>query len=172
MTGETAEKESGWTVDTLRAHIAVRFDDLNILINERDVRYGQRFVAQQEALAAALAAAEKAVAAALLAADRAVTKAELASEKRFENVNEFRAALADQSNTLMTRNEYTAAHVALEDKIDRLEKWQASQGGGENARDTRSRTSLVYLAIGVSGFFSFIAVSLGVVTLILRLTGH
>lgn len=88
MAGETGEKVSGWTVDTLKEHMTQRFADQ-----------------------------DKAVQAALLAAKEAVLKAEVASEKRFESVNEFRQQLSDQTNTFLTRNEYAANHSALEDKL-------------------------------------------------------
>ncbi len=104
MSGETEEHISGWTVDTLRAHISD-------MMGAHDRRYEQRFEAQ-----------EKAVNSALRAAQDAVTKAELATEKRFESVNEFRAQLSDQSRTLMPRNEYEAQHHALVERIDLLDK--------------------------------------------------
>jgi len=92
-----------------------------------------RFEAQREAVAAALAAQEKAVAAALAAADRAVAKAETAAEKRFESVNEFRSALADNFRTLMPRAEAEAAMKTVNEKIDILTS-------RVNARDERSNT--------------------------------
>ncbi len=67
---------------------------LKIVIDERDRQYGQRFDAQEKAVAAALAAAKE-----------AVTKAEVAAEKRFDSVNEFRNTLKDQTGTFVTRNE-------------------------------------------------------------------
>jgi hypothetical protein len=79
-----------------------------------------RFEQQDRAVAAALAAQEKAVAAALAAADRAVAKAETAAEKRFESVNEFRSALADNFRTLMPRAESESAMKTLNEKIDLL----------------------------------------------------
>lgn len=91
-----------------------------------------RFETQDRAVAAALAAQEKAVAAALAAADRAVAKAEMAAEKRFEAVNEFRAALADNFRTLMPRSESEQAIRALTEKLDTLT-------ARVNARDDRGR---------------------------------
>lgn len=79
-----------------------------------------RFEQQDKAVAAALASQERAVAAALAAADRAVLKAETASEKRFDAVNEFRAALADNFRTLMPRSESEQAIRALTEKLDIL----------------------------------------------------
>lgn len=63
---------------------------------------------------------EKAVNAALAAAQKAVDKAEVASEKRFEAVNEFRAALGDQARLLMPRIEAEQAFKAMAEKIDVL----------------------------------------------------
>jgi len=98
-----------WSLDTLKA-----------LIDANDLRYQQRFDAQQEAVNAALVSQEKAVAAALSAADRAVSKAELASEKRFESVNEFRGTLNDYTSNLVTRVEWSAGHQALVEKVEGL----------------------------------------------------
>ena len=95
-----------------------RFADFRTDANERDLRYQQRFDAQEKAVRDALAAAKEAVTAALIAADRAVTKAELASERRFEGVNEFRAQLADQAATLMPRAESTLILNTINDKVD------------------------------------------------------
>jgi hypothetical protein len=76
-------------------------------------------------------AQEKAVNAALAAADRAVNKAEIASEKRFENMNEFRGALADSARLLMPRAEYEQAMRGITNKVELLES-------RVNARDDRS----------------------------------
>lgn len=113
--GQTKNEPSGWTVDTLRAHV-------ESLIDERDNRYEQRFSAQQTALKDALSAAEKAVAAALMAADRAVAKAEAAAERRFESVNEFRQTLSDQTNTLLPRAEADSRFQNIIDKVESLSK--------------------------------------------------
>lgn len=100
MSGETQKDESGWSVDTLKAHV------------------DQRFVDNDKAVQAALVSQEKAVAAALAATKEAVSKAEAASEKRFESVNEFRQTLSDQTASFLPRPEYDANHKALEDKIE------------------------------------------------------
>lgn len=127
MSGETETMVSGWTVDTLHGQLlmildergrryAAQFAAMQAIAVEADKRYEQRFLAQQEAVQAALAAQEKAVNAALLAADRAVAKAEAASEKRFESVNEFRAQLSDQAANLMPRGEAEARFQATSEK--------------------------------------------------------
>ena len=89
---------------------------------ETDRRYEQRFAAQ-----------EKAVEAALTSAKEAVLKAETASEKRFEGVNEFRATLADQAATLISRAEVEQLFKALNEKVDsvtgRMDRLDGRAGG-------------------------------------------
>jgi hypothetical protein len=58
--------------------------------------------------------------AALSNQERALQKAEAASEKRFDAVNEFRAALADNFRTLMPRAESEQARAIIHEKIDML----------------------------------------------------
>lgn len=124
MSGETETDISGWTVDTLHAHILRVLGDLKESLNER-------YATQTKAVDAAFSAAEiarqtariedqRAVATALLSAEKAVTKAEIAAEKRFESVNEFRAQLADQAATFVSRTEAEAYRLATEAKIEGL----------------------------------------------------
>lgn len=84
---------------------------LESLIASADQRYSQRFDAQEKAVTSALAAAKE-----------AVIKAEIASDKRFEGVNEFRAALSDQQRTLMPRAEVEAINTAHEKEVFELKK--------------------------------------------------
>jgi hypothetical protein len=108
----TAVDDGGMAV-TLREYFDARLADAS-----RET--AGRFAAMEKATASALAAAEKATGAALDAAQRAVEKAETASEKRFEGVNEFRAALSDQTSSLMPRAEAESRFHAIESKIDAL----------------------------------------------------
>lgn len=144
MTGETREEVSGWTVDTLRA-----------LMDERDVRYEQRFQAQQKALQDALLAAEKAVSTAMASADRAVLKAETAAEKRFEGVNEFRATLADQAARLMPRAEAEVSLAAMREKVDsaliRVNTIEAAKHGASD--NTKAILAAIGAAIAIAGLF-------------------
>jgi hypothetical protein len=57
---------------------------------------------------------------ALATADKATSKAETATEKRFEGVNEFRAALSDQARTFVIRSEFSLAVDRLEQDIKNL----------------------------------------------------
>jgi len=130
MSGETQKNESGWTVDTLKEYVAQRFED------------------NQKAIDAALVSQEKAVAAALAATKEAINKAEVSTEKRFESVNEFRAQLADQSSTLMPRQEYTVQHKALEGKLsDLTDRINISDGKAKGSQLTVGR---IYGAIAAA----------------------
>lgn len=146
MSGETEAQPSAWTIDSLRFYF-------ERLIAESDKRYEQRFISQQEAIQAALAAQEKAVNAALIAADRAVIKAELAAEKRFEGVNEFRATLADQAATLMPRTEAESRIQAMAEKLaDVTDRLNRSEGKGTGiASSWAVSISIGMFLIGVTG---------------------
>lgn len=61
--------------------------------------------------------ARAAVQAALDAAKEATSKAETSTAERFRGVNEFRAALTDQTATFVPRTEYDARNKALEDRV-------------------------------------------------------
>lgn len=87
-------------------------------LDEREMRYQERFVALERTLAVALASAEK-----------AVLKAENANEKRFESQNEFRGTLGDQARTLMPRAEVEALMTGVSEKIKRLEDAQIANTG-------------------------------------------
>lgn len=102
----------------LEKAIAALRRDMERLIDERNERYEQRFLAQEKAVAAALTAAKEAVASALAAAKEAVAKAETSADKRFEAVNEFRGQLADQSSTFLPRSEAGLALGAMGARID------------------------------------------------------
>src|ERR1700679_3563652 len=92
-------------------------------------------------------AQEKAVNAALAAADRAVNKAEVASEKRFENMNEFRGALADSARLLMPRSEYEQAQKTLSDKVEKMEtRLNAADDRGAGASQSWIKVGLVIAA--------------------------
>ena len=113
---------------SLRAHF-------ERLLAEKDLRDQQRFQAQETGVSAALASQKEAVAAALSAADRAVLKAEAAADKRFDSVNEFRNALADQTKDFPTKavvdgrfDALTAQVSALTGRMDRREGSGSGQG--------------------------------------------
>lgn len=115
---------------------------LNILLDERSITQ------------------EKAVAAALSATREAITKSETATEKRFESVNEFRAALSDASKEQLTRTEYNAAHIALIDKIDDM-KVRLTTFEGINAGSQLNKADIyraVGLGVGILGFILSIIV--------------
>jgi hypothetical protein len=106
----------------------------NTLISLREY-VDTRFDAQKEAVNAALAAS-----------DRAVNKAELASEKRFDAVNEFRAALADSARLLMPRSEAEQRMAAIEKMVNDL---KITVDAGNN-KDTGKDIGFMKVVTGIS----------------------
>jgi predicted nucleic acid-binding Zn-ribbon protein len=139
VSGETEHDVSGWTVDTLRTAVMQELANLRTLIDERDVRYQQRYDASQKALDAALLAADRAVRAALQAANEAVAKTESASDKRFELLNELRSGVATEDQLEALK----AVVTALTDRINRAE----GRIGG--ARENRTGIYAALTALGV-----------------------
>lgn len=82
--------------------LAVKIVALEDLSKERDRRYEDRFKAMDEKTSLALNASEK-----------AVTKAEVAQEKRFDNTNEWRAAMQDRDRNQMPRVEIEQRFSAM-----------------------------------------------------------
>jgi hypothetical protein len=120
LAGETERNVSGvegWTTETLRAFLLTLIGETDRrhagMVAEMDLRYEQRFAAQQAALVLALTEADKRYEQRFSAQQEAITKSEHASERRFESVNEFRAQLNDQTNKLMTRTESEAIRAEL-----------------------------------------------------------
>ena len=124
-----------------------------ILGAERDLRYQQRWEAQNKAVEAAMIASEKAINAALLAAEKAVSKAEIATEKRFEGANEFRASLEDITRSQVPRAEYLAGVGNLSERVQANTDTQNRNAGGA-ARGVSTNDLILRigaLIIGVSG---------------------
>jgi t-SNARE complex subunit (syntaxin) len=131
VSGETEGDVSGWTVDTLHAHLLG-------LLRERDIRFDQRFVAQQEATRSALGSAE-----------RAVEKAEASIEQRLVLLNELRTDVA-------TKAEVDALDKILVQVMTRLDRMEAgTQGGQAKAVDQRA---FIASAVGVVGLLITIVV--------------
>jgi hypothetical protein len=146
------------------------FEHLRMLIDERTHRLDsnvqalrslldERYATQTKALDAAFAAAERAVTTALDSAEKAVNKAEVAAERRFESVNEFRAQLADQAGSFITRAEYDAKHEALGKQVDDLVR--VMERGAGRARGVSAVTATLMTAGGL-----VVAIIVAVVTII------
>lgn len=82
--------------------LAERVSNLQRVMDERDHRYEDRFTSTDEKTSLALNSSEK-----------AVTKAEIAQEKRFDNTNEWRAAMQDRDRLQMPRQEIDERFKAL-----------------------------------------------------------
>lgn len=105
--------------------------------------------ADQAGVDAALVAAKEATATALTAAKEAVNKAEDNQRRVNEGQNEFRQQLKDQAATFLTRNEYSLAHQALEDKVEVVAKAIiANEGRKEGSSSTW--TTIIAIAVAAS----------------------
>lgn len=76
---------------------------------------------------------------AFAAAEKATDNAREAISKRFDTVNEFRGALADQQHTLLTRAEYDVHHRALQERVQR--NYEELVGLREKLTELRSTTT-------------------------------
>jgi small-conductance mechanosensitive channel len=157
-----------WTVETLRVFMQERYGDLRILLDERYQTQTKAleaaFTAQQTAMHAALQSAEKAVEAALRSSEKAVAKAEVAAEKRFESVNEFRAQLADQAQTFVSRGELDIRIAALSERVDELNtkasllasRMDSAQGSMQGSRVTVGNMYMIIIAFAaIAGIIGF-----------------
>jgi hypothetical protein len=104
-------KELTAEVDGIRILMLEKATHLLQVMDERNVRYEQRFTAMDEKTSLALTSSEK-----------AVTKAETATEKRFDAVNEFRGSLKDQADTLYPRTEAETKFRSYDEKLDDMKK--------------------------------------------------
>lgn len=139
MSGETGAEPSGWTIDSLKVHIARQLEHQDAariaaiatverILDERDRRYEQRWRSQDDAVSLALLNVNKEMIermrqvreesqAAMLASDKAISKAEVATEKRFELMNGLREQLIAQASMFAQRREVDAIATGLSEKV-------------------------------------------------------
>jgi len=101
-----------------RQWMEAKFDGLYDLMKANDRNYTQRFESMAENSKNGLEAAAM-----------AVIKAEAAAEKRFDGLNEFRAAMRDQQATFATKAEVDIKLTNIAEKIDALSRLVNSQSG-------------------------------------------
>jgi hypothetical protein len=132
--------------------LVAELDGFMNVMEERDKRYRDRFLAQDEKTSLALTAAKE-----------AVLKAENATEKRFEAVNEFRSTLSDQAALLMTKAEANSRIGGQDDKLTIFKE--------ELTRLREARSETKGHASGVSAtlamMFAVAGLAIGVLTMLL-----
>jgi len=129
-----ANKGNFWTVETLKEH------------------FEQRFVDQEKAVSAALAAAEKAVAAALAAAEKAREQAADDAKLWRASANEWRAAMNDREQKFAMKPEVEGSFKAVEAEIRSLRETRAEGVGGKALI-----ALLVMLIVGASAAVGLLA---------------
>ena len=110
-THEPSLRELTAELDGIRDLLLAKVESSRTVMDERDVRYEQRFKAMDEKTSLAMTASEK-----------AVSKAEAATEKRFDAVNEFRGTLSDQARLLIPREEVNARFYAYDQRVEALKE--------------------------------------------------
>lgn len=116
MSGETDDRVSGWTVDTLRSHF-------ERVLAERDLRYQSQRADDKEAVKTALAA----------------------NDRRLDGMNEFRKSLSDLESTLMPRSESTTRWESVSERVNEL-KSRVDAMVGENMGGAEVRRALLAIA--------------------------
>ena len=161
----------------------VRRTDLKALLDERARNALAARASLQEEIDRRFTEAATAVRVALEGAEKAVGKAETANERRLDSVNEFRQQLGDQTASFITRNEYSAAHQSLTDKLDtatralterlgalelRLTSRLDTGAGRDSGQDAVRAGTRANIATGVA----ILAVIVSVIILVVNLTKH
>ena len=91
---------------------------LKAIVEERNVRYQERFQAAEDKVTLALAAQKELSSIVAAASEKAIQKAEEAQRSYNERSNEFRAQLGDQNKIQMPRIEADSKFLNIENKID------------------------------------------------------
>jgi hypothetical protein len=145
VAGETREKISGWTTDTLHAHLVQIISDfrnhVDTKFEEADRRYSERFIAQQQALSDAMAAQEKSVAV-----------AESNSQAWRESANEWRGTLSDRDKKFMLEETGREIFKSLDTRLAVLEKSSNKQEGSWSTIGAVIGVALAVAALVVAFF--------------------
>jgi len=105
-------------------------------------------------------------------AQTAITKADTATEKRFEGVNEFRAALSDQATQFVTRDAMAALADKIDSQIDQQRKDMDAIVRRLDLREGQTQGSRITTGILVTVTTIAVAIVGLVVVVATYLTGH
>ena len=144
------------------------------IMNERDRRYADRFLAERELVTALITALTNATQASVTAQKEAVSKAEAAQDLRLEGMNEFRDQLRSQA--AMTKDEADARFTGVADRIESMTSTLTGKIETNTAAITAGLASLenrVNLSTGASTgrreFWGYILGALGGVAIIISI---
>jgi len=123
--------------------LSARIIALHHLLDEREERTKDRFASMEKAVSAAFASAEK-----------AIDKADAANQKHFAQINEFRAALEDQTARYLEKEIYAVQHAALitrqETLTNRVVELEQRFVSLVSASAAQSRTTLWIIGIAIA----------------------
>jgi hypothetical protein len=141
-----SDTANGRTHEPNLRELTAQIDGLVKLYEERDRRYEERFISQDEKTTLALTASKE-----------AISKAEMATEKRFESVNEFRGAMSDQASLQLPRAEAENRFSAYDNKLDEIKKdvsalreWRSEGGGQVLGRSSEREQSRWIIGLAVT----------------------
>lgn len=171
--------ENGRTHEPSLRELCAEMDGFRILMNERDKRYEQSFVAAKENVAFALAAAKEQTAASFGASEKAIVKAEAAQNQYNASHNDLTKKMDVQYSQMLPRPEAITMLRSLEEKIDDLKKGLSdlqltrSEGLGRQLQTQGSKENTkwvitVLIAI-VSGMIGAAGAIVGILELIPKL---
>jgi vacuolar-type H+-ATPase subunit H len=152
VSGETEGNISGWTVDTLHAHLSMLREADQVFHAERDRRYAE----VSEARAEALKIKEQ--------ADRdALGLAREIQTYKDEKANELRSQIERERGTYVTQSDLRGAVEKIEATVKPISEWIAAQtgvrtGAQEKVTDLRASIGiyilLATLALSIVVFFT------------------
>jgi phosphopantetheinyl transferase (holo-ACP synthase) len=161
-----------------------QFQRLEGIMNERDNRYQERFLAQQEGIKVGLAAVKELNSVVAEAAKEAVIKAEQAQAGINIRGNEFRQSLDDYTKLMMSRTESLTLHKATDDKIEarsvvidskideikkdiiKLREFQSNYGGGEKKEKEKREQSNWNIGLIVLLVSNLVAIGISIAALL------
>jgi len=112
-------------------------------LDERDLRYGERFIANEKAVYAALSSQEKLTGAAFAASEKAISKAESSQISYNLTHNDLTRKMDAQYKDTLQRTEAESKFKAIEEKISDLRESRSTESG-------RSAATAIFWSIGAS----------------------
>lgn len=165
-----------WTLDTIKIFFDSRLADFqkyySDLLSIQEQTNRDRFTSAEKAVYAALAASDKAISAAMQSSKEAIIKAEAAADKRFDSLNELRAAMLDQQKNFAPATGTDLQFKALGDRITELKESLTARLDSCDKSITEQRTKAEAKGQAMSQtsgiIFSILGVAGVVVTILLN----
>jgi hypothetical protein len=159
------QKSDAWTVESVYAHFARRFKDIERLYDARfkaDTLIGK---ANRQAIDIAIKAVEQTATTARQYGEKAIEKAETANDKRWDAANEIKAAMKDQQATFATKEEMDQRCASNAEKIAELTAWRGRIEGrdmGKGEATTSHQVSANFIVTIIMALIAIAAVMVAI----------